>query len=166
MGWSGFLVVDGCDHPLYQSADGFRDRGVRVYGERIDWQQGLAYGIIVVSIVLFNWRNPALADKEGRGCRIPSLGLFGPIIFGFMPTYSLRRMVSGINFRVGFGCWTGSGYRSLRGASMDFWVLTGPERRRRFGWCLGCCGGSRGRSGFLGGRWRRTGWGCCDGWGC
>ena len=39
---------------------------VSFYGERIDWQQGLAYGIIVVSILLFNWRNPALADKGGR----------------------------------------------------------------------------------------------------
>jgi chloramphenicol-sensitive protein RarD len=31
---------------------------VACYGERIDWQQALAYGVIVVSIFLFNWGNP------------------------------------------------------------------------------------------------------------
>jgi chloramphenicol-sensitive protein RarD len=43
---------------------------VTCYGERMDWQQALAYGIIVVSIFLFNWGNPALkgafAAKEAR----------------------------------------------------------------------------------------------------
>jgi chloramphenicol-sensitive protein RarD len=39
---------------------------VTCFGERIDWQQGLAYGIIVVSIILFNWRNPVFADKGAR----------------------------------------------------------------------------------------------------
>jgi chloramphenicol-sensitive protein RarD len=43
---------------------------VTCYGERVDWQQALAYGIIVVSIFLFNWGNPALkgafAAKQAR----------------------------------------------------------------------------------------------------
>jgi chloramphenicol-sensitive protein RarD len=30
------------------------------YGEHIDWRQALAYGIIVLSIGLFNWGSPAL----------------------------------------------------------------------------------------------------------
>ena len=33
---------------------------VAYYGERIDRQQALAYGIIVLSIILFNWGNPGL----------------------------------------------------------------------------------------------------------
>jgi chloramphenicol-sensitive protein RarD len=41
---------------------------VTCFGEKVDLQQWVAYGVIVVSIVLFNWWNPALkpalADKE------------------------------------------------------------------------------------------------------
>ncbi|HET6254968.1 MAG TPA: EamA family transporter [Puia sp.] len=33
---------------------------VAFYGERIDWRQGLAYGIVVASILLFNWGSPVL----------------------------------------------------------------------------------------------------------
>ena len=40
---------------------------VTCYGERIDWQQALAYGIIVVSIFLFNWGNPALKAAFSAG---------------------------------------------------------------------------------------------------
>jgi chloramphenicol-sensitive protein RarD len=45
---------------------------IAFYGERIDWQQGVAYGIVLVSIALFNWGNSshkaaftgeAIADK-------------------------------------------------------------------------------------------------------
>ena len=43
---------------------------VTCYGEKVDLQQWTAYGIIVLSIILFNWWNPAvrlsLADKEAR----------------------------------------------------------------------------------------------------
>jgi chloramphenicol-sensitive protein RarD len=41
---------------------------VTCFGEKVDLQQWVAYGVIVVSILLFNWWNPALkpalADKE------------------------------------------------------------------------------------------------------
>lgn len=43
---------------------------VTCYGEKVDLQQWTAYGVIVLSIILFNWWNPAvrpaLADKEAR----------------------------------------------------------------------------------------------------
>lgn len=37
---------------------------VTCYGEKVDLYQGAAYGVIVLSVILFNWWNPALT---GRG---------------------------------------------------------------------------------------------------
>ena len=35
---------------------------ISFYGEQVDWKQGVAYGVVVVSIILFNW-GKAIADE-------------------------------------------------------------------------------------------------------
>ena len=33
---------------------------VTCFGEKVDFQQGVAYGVIVLSVIPFNWWNPAV----------------------------------------------------------------------------------------------------------
>lgn len=44
---------------------------VSCYGEKVDFQQGVAYGVIVLSVILFSWWNPAIkstfAGKDAPG---------------------------------------------------------------------------------------------------
>jgi hypothetical protein len=37
---------------------------VTCYGEKVTLQQAISYGIIVLSILLFNWWNPRLRGQE------------------------------------------------------------------------------------------------------
>jgi chloramphenicol-sensitive protein RarD len=37
---------------------------VTCYGEKVRPAEGIAYGVIVLSVILFNWMNPALKDPQ------------------------------------------------------------------------------------------------------
>jgi hypothetical protein len=37
---------------------------VTCYGEKVTLQQAISYGVIVLSILLFNWWNPRLRGQE------------------------------------------------------------------------------------------------------